>query len=443
VHEFETLTITDGASVDFGGDRVVVRDAAGSSIGSDAEIRGKSTLRVPSIDVESGQSVRLQAQDIEVAGNVNVDGGELSLGSARSISVDGDVVVTGGGRVIAPRADASSKSVYELDLEISGALLIDSSSAIDVSGDGYPPPRWSGPDFTQGTRPGCHGGLRGDSSGDCIYGRYVEARFAGSASDDDAGNPGGGVVRITAGSVQVDGAIWANGATGDDDGGGAGGAVHIDTPVLSGAGEIVANGGDDSSGQAGAGGRISIRTPDRSGFTGRYAAASGAGNSVSGAGTVYLKAPSAEFGHLRVANEERNAPTDSTVLRSVGRHEIVAAEQVSDDEWRIEVDGTPWKTHNPDLARGIVGLDVDLSANETSSPRYEVSSNGEGILTLRTPQDLSGVVGNELVGVHVLQTLRVGPGASLSAGQDRIVVQNLDDSRVEGTVTSGDGSALP
>ena len=42
-------------------------------------------------------------------------------------------------------------------------------------------------------------------------------------------------------------------------------------------------------------------------------------------------------------------------------------------------------------------------------------------LTVNTTNDLSGIVGNELVGVQTFQTLTVTGGADVDSGGDRVV----------------------
>lgn len=61
-----------------------------------------------------------------------------------------------------------------------------------------------------------------------------------------AGGNGGGLVRIVAQTLQLDGIIKANrgSAMGDNGGGGSGGGIRIDVATLQGAGQINANGGE-------------------------------------------------------------------------------------------------------------------------------------------------------------------------------------------------------
>ena len=81
------------------------------------------------------------------------------------------------------------------------------------------------------------------------YGDYADPDDWGS----DAGylNLGGGLLRLTAGVLTLNGRILANGQQGNDSAGngpgGSAGGIFIETAVLGGTGSITAKGGDGAS----------------------------------------------------------------------------------------------------------------------------------------------------------------------------------------------------
>ncbi|HEX7026477.1 MAG TPA: thrombospondin type 3 repeat-containing protein, partial [Gammaproteobacteria bacterium] len=494
VHTFETLRVVNGASVDFGEDRIVINDLVNSVIGSNSELRlGQAGTSVLSLVSGGGSLVMSDAVLIDRAlvldqsgnGSVHIKGatdfdsvaissGQITFSEPLTVSgaltVGGNAVVkaldvtagtvtvtdatlesellsadeltlSGAATLTTPPASAGASRLYGLLLNVAGAVHVDMNSKIDVSGKGYPPDYWSGPDFSNNTRRGCHGGIqRGYGSSDCTYGRYARARYAGSAGYHyDANNrgEGGGILELVAGSVQVDGQILASGTQSawSTNGAGAGGSIHIEAASLSGVGQIQVRGGsmNNNNYPAGAGGRISVYVEDRSGYTGSYNAAAGSVGSISGAGTVYLQHPAEAYGHLYVTNAGRVALSGSTPIRSVGRHQITGVDEVSPGVWRIEVAGTPWKASNPALGWGIDGIDVDLDASELASPLYKIVTNTTNTITINTTDDISGVIGNELVGVHTFSRLTVVNGASVDFGEDRYAILDTNNSNSNGT----------
>ena len=156
------------------------------------------------------------------------------------------------------------------------SLAIDATSRIDVTGRGFlgggqpgNPSNTIG--MTQGFQfgsgsgaGGSYGGLGGGASNP-IYGDLRNPNEVGSGGGSfngaDAGN-GGGLIRIVAQSLVLNGAIRANGgpAAGGSAAGGSGGGIRIDVGTLSGVGSISANGSAAtlSGGGGGGGGRIAV-----------------------------------------------------------------------------------------------------------------------------------------------------------------------------------------
>ncbi|MCP3671851.1 MAG: hypothetical protein GY814_15755, partial [Gammaproteobacteria bacterium] len=468
VHQFETLTVTGGAKVDFGEDRLVIIDEVNSSIDAgsrltvaqadetfvknmlhnNGELEITEAVTFNSLELSDITSGQLVAPSLTVLGDMTISNSSVELLVALPLTVPGDMTLSNSSvKLVAPLevggdmtlesstlgsqvGDKTTGDIYPLDINVTGLLSIDLGSALDVSGQGYPgsngSPYYGGPDF--GTDPIlCHGGIRANITEDCTYGRYQWARFAGSGGyyyNSSSNGAGGGIVSIIANSVQLDGAIRADGLLGYYYGG-SGGSIHLDVKTLSGQGELSASGGNmytsSWSYSAGTGGRISIYAEDRTGFTGSYLAAS-EDNNIAGAGTVYLQDPVESYGHLVVDNDGNIANDNSTPIRSVGRHTITNVEEVESGVWRIEVADEPWRPSDAMYDWGLDGISVDLDASEDSSALYVIETNTANELTIYTADDLVGVIGNELIGVHQFETLTVTGGAKVDFGEDRLVI---------------------
>src|SRR5262249_35211772 len=143
---------------------------------------------------------------------------------------------------------------------------------------------------------GSHGGQGGmyQSAVGAAYGSMFDPNEPGAAGSFAGQNclpcrSGGGVVRIVAGNVQVNGKILANGE--NSDAAGAGGSIRIDAAFVTGGGEIRADGGSNVSGASGGGGRVAIYVIDLGVPLANITAASrnsNAGTNNGAAGTVYL-----------------------------------------------------------------------------------------------------------------------------------------------------------
>lgn len=134
-------------------------------------------------------------ESLAVGGDLVIDGTTLTVGSTSGISVLGNVRLVNGGRLTVPAANSGSRTLYPLELDVAGTVSIDPNSAIDISGKGYPANLQSGPDYSYNTRYACYGGRRSNTSGDCTYGRYERARFAGSAGNAQSSGAAHGGVR--------------------------------------------------------------------------------------------------------------------------------------------------------------------------------------------------------------------------------------------------------
>jgi hypothetical protein len=185
----------------------------------------------------------------------------------------------------------TASTAHRLDLLVTNQVIVSTNSRIDVSGKGYLPASPSG-----SASGGSYGGLGGDGHytgkptdvANPVYGDYADPEEWGSGGG--GGYAGGGLVRLAAGTLHLEGQIFANGRDALY-GGSSGGGICVAVSTLTGGGAIQANGGNNSNAGygGGGGGRIAVYAGDYSQFSlTNVTAAGGTGNSPGGAGTVYV-----------------------------------------------------------------------------------------------------------------------------------------------------------
>jgi len=147
---------------------------------------------------------------------------------------------------IVTHSPATTTTNYFLSLVISNTLDIAVGSAIDVTGTGFQPGRTQG-NTTNGASQGAAGGSYGGvgvsdaaNPANAVYGDFRNPNELGSGSAAD-GCAGGGLVRVEAESLRVEGQIRANGVAARYNRGGSGGGIYIKV-VLSVAGARSARG---------------------------------------------------------------------------------------------------------------------------------------------------------------------------------------------------------
>ena len=235
------------------------------------------------------------------------------------------------------------------------------------------------------------------------------------SSGNFAGN-GGGLVRITAGDIILDGSIKANGGGGAQtgNGGGSGGGVYIQTGILSGTGMITASGGNNSTAYnnaiGGGGGRIAIYYDDLSGFdTGNITAYGGVAFGNGGAGTIYLKDQINQvYGDLIVDNNNIATTGYSTPLPSVatGTSTGLTADTLTDTN-------RSWRANN------LVG--IYLNPNKNQSSVFQIISNDNTTITT----DLNdgnmttvAAIGDTYRGKHIFDYFDIKGLAGVETGDD-------------------------
>ncbi len=327
------------------------------------------------------------------------------------------------------------------------SVLIDSNSAIDVTGRGYRGGDNDGNPFNEGEtlnrhlgatprEAGSYGGYGHRYTGpgnNLPYGTPEDALYLGSGGSSDGGvneggNGGGRVTILAADSVTVNGAILADGNPGEGNiaGSGSGGSIRIETGLIQGRGKIRANGGAYQSG--GGGGRIAIvynllGTGDLDfGDTRNITAHGGKGGTGSGsAGTVLLKGPGQQYGDLFLDEGLTNATSTTwTPLTPVG-YGIVST--LTSNE--MVLDGGV-----PVLSNGLIGVTIQPNLNETNL--FTIVANTETTVTVAVDggMNVNNVAspGDRYAAHYIFDNVYMRRGAWLVMG-DRLDVVN--DLRVE------------
>ncbi|MCU1228830.1 MAG: LamG domain protein jellyroll fold domain protein, partial [Acidobacteria bacterium] len=309
-----------------------------------------SSLSTPLVTA-TGASARLN--DLHSTPPMVLDGGTLEVNgtvAAPALSLTNGVKLS--------HSIAGTTTISRLNINVAGAFTIDALSSVDVTGVGIAgnsggvaytyDPRSGLPTLAGGAsgwNGGSHGGVGGQWDGPLgvAYGSLFDPNEPGAAGSNNGTcvscNSGGGVIRIAAGSLHVDGTIAADGL--DSDGAGAGGSVRIDAATISGSGHIHANGGRDTNGASGAGGRVALYynalTVPAANITVTGAASAAGDNRTGAAGTLFLKSASQTYGSLFVDNGALISSAKTT-LTSVGNHVAtqVSANSVTDSAASFE-----------------------------------------------------------------------------------------------------------
>jgi len=312
------------------------------------------------------------------------------------------LVVLDGASVTHPATDATT--VHRLTFTATDAVYVSCTGAIDVSsrgitgnvaGVGYTyDPATGKPTLTGGSASqsaGSHGGAGAPRAGNVAapYGSIVDpdepGGAGGSTTSCAACRAGGGVVRITAGTLHVDGSILANGQ--QDDGSGAGGSIRIDAPVIRGGGQIRADGGINNSGASGGGGRIAFYYRDFSLSTAKVSAAAlqASGTLVGATGTVYyrrLDANGAKVSDELVADNLGRVTLNGTTLAHAGTGTVTAVSGSTltlSNAVPFDIEGTRIQLLDPNgdvseehevTARGATGVTVDGTVAASAGVAY-------------------------------------------------------------------------
>lgn len=362
---------------------------------------------------------------------------------------------------------AATTITQEYALEFSaGYVTIDASSKIDVTGKGYSESTTPGRLRTYGNLPidsgfngvgGSHAGVAVNSGAatNLTYGSIFEPNSLGSSGCYyGPGYPtgaGGGKLKLTvtgpagielAGSIQADGQNPPN--TNDVSNGGSGGSIWIITTKLSSSGTISANGGSRDSTNAlhtgaGGGGRVAVYYPTTSDMSGNFSyplnfmlnvsalGGEAVGNCRAGAGTVFFKSASQNFGDLMIDNKGATTCSgSSTVITppAIGVNEAVSSNSLTKTNMFVDNYSTTTPYLNwfidPNINQNATAKKADNSLFKiTTATANTITTSGGDMTTVAS-------IGHSAELVLVLDSFEQGNKTTLSTGNTRILVYQGD-----------------
>ncbi|NLF17508.1 MAG: hypothetical protein GX595_09640, partial [Lentisphaerae bacterium] len=418
---------------------------------------GVSELRVVSHGIATGTwTPLLPGPDGWVRlGSVTIAGAGVEVAAMDGAPIDcADIAVLDGANLTHPSPSAAA--TFALEVHASGTLHVDATSRIDVSGRGSPGGTTLGVRALGSSKSrsgGSYGGKGYGNFSNTLYGRPDNPLWPGSAGD----TAGGGLVRLHAAAMQIDGAVRANGVPGVyywAMAAGSGGGILINTVDWGGEGTVEALGGNGnwgdygSNGGSGGGGRIAVYVAGQQAVSvPALSAAGGSGGSgIGGAGTAVLTTapsffwtdprPAVAGAEISLGWELLGAPAGTTVdlfAGPVGGDQApLAAALPPVGSFLWDTSALPPGLYTLRLAYGAAGGAVAGEATRTVLVHHEGILHGgrlasdeswaAGVLHIVT-DDLeipSGVTltlaAGALVKVAEGRTLRVLPGGALVSG---------------------------
>ena len=264
--------------------------------------------------------------------NLTYDGQDIVISGA-TVAIDGahafnSLLLTNG--AVLTHSPCTALLTHKLNLTITNAVVVTTNSRIDVSAKGYGEGYTTGNTTAGGTQRDCggsyggRGGTVGGRQSNAVYGDYADPNDWGSGGGGGTfvgGVFGGGLVRLKAGTLVLDGGLVSDGASGS-----SGGGIRVDVGVLLGSGYVRAKGseGPYNNSGCGGGGRIAVYASDYSAFDlSRITAPGGSQPNFAqgGPGTVYLRDTNLASGNLLIT--AAGGGTASTPLGLQGTNRTV------------------------------------------------------------------------------------------------------------------------
>ncbi len=359
----------------------------------------QGVYRFDDLKIAAGESL-VSDDPIRVAGEQ-----VIASGTVRTDRIEAGRLRIAAGATLTHYPTTNSASPESLTLEV-GELIVEAGGAIDASSQGFRvnqtyPGEGTPGSFSGGSHIG-QGGVNATPAAE-TYGSVYRPREPGGGGRYHGA--GGGVVRIAADRVQVDGAIRANGQGADE--GGAGGSVWITTGTIAGTGLIEARGGQACCRAEGEGGGGAIAVEYGALEAGATVldslhATTGTFGTPGGAGSVYVRGPGQSYGDLTLDND---GVAGTTVLPALGAGVAQA--------------GSSAAVLATDRAKAIpayfVGHWVEVydGASKALKGTARVSSIGADRLSVTLDADLSVVPGDLWQGVYRFDDLKIAAGESL------------------------------
>ena len=343
-----------------------------------------------------------------------------------AINITGHITaasIQAGTLTISPTGILQHVSGGALSLNVTGNMIIATGGMIDVSGLGYGTmsayPGGPQPGDNQG---GTHIGDGANVGTGSSFGSVYQPQELGGGSgriyigfgEYRYGSNGAGRVAIQAGSLQLDGSIYANG-WGNGYASGAGGSVWIRAPKITGNGLVQAIGG--TGGNAGAGGAIAVEYSDATSSGAWPANLNAQAGNAAASGTRWVKGPGATYGTLTVDNKGINSGS-WTELPSLGSG--------------VALSGTSGATlvtdRTVDVPAYFVGNWVELSdAAGNIKGSWRIASINAKTLTLAAENNgtVTAAVGDRWHGVYRFDNVSVLNGGRLVSTDGLLVNGNV------------------
>ncbi|MGZ8833897.1 MAG: hypothetical protein ACXW19_11960, partial [Thermoanaerobaculia bacterium] len=323
------------------------------------------------LDLPSGVS----ADTVTVSGNVSLP------------SITAANVTLKTGAVLSP--PKRNNDPQPLIIASTDTMTIETGAALDATGRGFGGSlTWPGATLPGLATAGSHIGIGGisilpaASTFGSVY-RPMEAGGGGEQANPDAGQPGGGVIRLSAATITNHGAIRANGMDRTccfGVRGGGGGSIWVSgTTAVGGNGTAEAVGSATYDGPTGGGGAISIESGSADPILWTMSARAGSpvgGSKIGGAGTIYVRRATSTYGEVTIDNGGRTGQlTDLPSLGSgIAQANTTGATLVTDratipayfaGHWiEIASGGTPKGTWR---IAAIAGSTITLAPNASES----------------------------------------------------------------------------
>ncbi|CAM2008887.1 LamG-like jellyroll fold domain-containing protein [Acanthopleuribacter pedis] len=385
----DRIHVTDNARF-YTPDHLVIHDQIVPSSRADAgEIWSRRlSLPQPAWTLDGG-STGLRVDETTNLTDLVVRNGTLQINGSLSIArvTLGDGGVLTHGQTLPPNKERLPHPFYGMRLQVQ-TLTIASGGHLNLDNKGL-----------EG-RPGIA------SNGYGHAGDYPQGYAYGSVFEPDlpGGNLGGGVLKLNADVVQLDGALTARGP--------AGGSLWLDVGVIRGNGLVSA---DAVVADYGSAGRVALYYDDNQlvRLPSAKSPKRADSNVLPGAGTVYLKKRGARDGELYVLNDAyADVTLYRTPLAAVGNHSLT---ETPSDPRIIRMSGVYWRP-------AFAGMEIiDLQTDQV----YRVVSHDFYSLTLDRPITPAPTAGWSFRGRAPISRV-LQANATLEADATELIVPILD-----------------
>ncbi|MCM2315306.1 MAG: hypothetical protein NDJ92_09180, partial [Thermoanaerobaculia bacterium] len=376
---------------------------------------GSRTFRVRAHDISpvySESTIRVESVAAVLIDAVNPDW--VALQSAPGVLASGTLTVNDpkrlaglyvlSGATVTHASYESSHDNKAVDLVVAGDVWIERGGGIDVTGRGFR----AGTSYPGATTPGLgsggshvgHGGLW-NTPASTSFGSVYRPMEAG-AGGGESGSDGGGVIRLQADRVVVDGAIQADGTLSFRSGG-AGGSIWITAREFGGRGELSARNLGVANYGGGGGGAIAIDYDALTGSTPPAVSAAG-GASLrrlpGSAGSIVQRVGTSRYGVLKADNGGVTATTTLPSLGSGfaasgsgGAHletgSAVAVPPYFAGHW-IEIRTAGGELKGRWRVKQVVGFGVDLEPNGSEAIDVQVGDAWQGVYVFSAVETSGG-----------------------------------------------------